>query len=217
MRGEEIAAHNRSMRGGWKRGRAGAGAVVVTATTLIALAGCGLGSTERGAAPSVNASVVATLRVTSTAFRDGATIPASFTCDAKGGADTAPSPALAWIGAPATAQAMAIVVVDPDANNFVHWLAANVSPGSGGSGFLAQGASGTEAAGVEGRTSAGTNGWTPPCPPKGDGKHRYEVTVYGLSGPLSVEAGFSLSDLRAAMDGKVVATGTIIGLYARAG
>jgi phosphatidylethanolamine-binding protein (PEBP) family uncharacterized protein len=31
-----------------------------------------------------------------------------------------------------------------------------------------------------------------------------------------VEAGFSLSDLRAAMDGSVVAQGEITGLYARA-
>ncbi len=132
-------------------------------------------------------------------------------------APIAPSPALAWIGAPATARVMAIVVVDPDANGFVHWLAANVPPGSGGSGFLAEGASGSEAAGVEGRNSAGQNGWTPPCPPPGEGKHRYEVTVYGLTEQLPVEAGFSLSDLRAALDGRVVATGTLTGRYARGG
>jgi len=196
-------------------GVAGVAGVAVAVVVAVMLAGCGLG-TERGTAPSVDASAVATLHVTSTAFRDGATIPAEFTCDAKGAGAAVLSPALAWIGAPANAQAMAVVVIDPDASNFVHWLAANVPAGSGGSGFLAQGASGTEAAGVEGRNSAGKNGWTPPCPPSGDGKHRYEVTVYGLSAPLSVEAGFSLSDLRAAMDGTVVATGTITGLYARA-
>ncbi len=179
------------------------------------LAGCGLGSSERGTAPSVDASAVATLRVSSTAFRDGANIPATFTCDAKDAGAAVLSPALAWIGAPATAHAMAVVVIDPDASNFVHWLAANVPPGNGGSGFLAQGSSGSEASGVEGRNSAGKSGWTPPCPPSGDRKHRYVVTVYGLSEPLSVEAGFSLSDLRAAMDGKVVATGTMTGFYAR--
>ncbi len=181
------------------------------------LAACdGIGGDAQGTVPSVDASAVATLRVTSTAFRDGATIPAQFTCDRKSAGAAVVSPALAWIGAPATAEVMAVVVTDPDASNFVHWLAANVPPGSGGSGFLAQGASGSEAAGVEGRNSAGKDGWTPPCPPKGDGKHRYQVTVYGLSAPLSVAAGFSLSDLQAAMDGKIVATGTITGLYARA-
>lgn len=199
------------MQGGRK-----AKAVAVMALLAAALAGCG-STGASGAPPSVDASAAATLRVTSTAFRDGADIPAQFTCDSPSAGAAVVSPALAWIGAPATARAMAVVVVDPDANGFVHWLAANVSPGSGGSGFLAEGASGTEAAGVEGRNSAGKDGWTPPCPPKGDGKHRYQVTVYGLSEPLPVEAGFSLSDLRAVMDGRVVAQGMITGLYARAG
>ena len=186
---------------------------------LLVLAGCGGsgGTGESAAAASVDASSVATLRVTSTAFRDGATIPVQFTCDSPTAGAAVVSPALAWIGAPATARAMAVVVVDPDAGGFVHWLAANVPPGSGGSGFLAQGASGTDAAGVEGRNSAGKDGWTPPCPPKGAARHHYEITVYGLSATLPVEAGFSLPDLQAAMDGKVVATGTITGLYARAG
>ncbi len=190
-------------------------AAAVVAGLVVGLAACGA-SGATSAAPIVDASALATLRVTSTAFRDGADIPARFTCDSPEAGAAVVSPALAWIGAPATARVMAVVVVDPDANGFVHWLAANVPPGSGGSGFLAEGASGTEAAGVEGRNSAGKDGWTPPCPPPGDGKHRYQVTVYGLSEPLPVEAGFSLSDLRAAMDGSVVAQGEITGLYARA-
>jgi len=183
---------------------------------LLVVAGCGR-SGETGGAPSVDPSAVATLRVTSTAFRDGATIPVQFTCDSPTAGAAVVSPALAWIGAPATAQVMAVVVVDPDAGGFVHWLTANVPAGSGGSGFLAQGASGTDAAGVEGGNSAGKDGWTPPCPPKGAARHHYEITVYGLSATLPVEAGFSLSELRAAMDGRVVATGMITGLYARAG
>lgn len=179
--------------------------MVLALVLALVLAGCGS-----------SAESVATLHVTSTTFADGADIPVQFTCDSPEAGAALISPALAWSGAPATAKVMAVVVLDPDAGNFVHWLAANVPAGSGGSGSLAQRASGTDAAGVEGRNSAGKDGWTPPCPPPRDVKHHYVMTVYALSAPLSVEAGFSLSDLRAAMDGKVVAQGMITGLYARA-
>ena len=56
--------------------------------------------------------------LTSSAFDDGAPIPRAATCD---GADR--SPALDWTGAPAGTQALALVVIDPDARDFVHWVA----------------------------------------------------------------------------------------------
>ena len=56
--------------------------------------------------------------LTSPAFDDGAPIPRAATCD---GADR--SPALDWTGAPAGTEALALVVIDPDARDFVHWVA----------------------------------------------------------------------------------------------
>jgi hypothetical protein len=59
-----------------------------------------------------------TFRLSSTAFEPGGAIPRQFTCD---GEDT--SPDLTWAGAPDGTQALALIVTDPDARGFVHWIA----------------------------------------------------------------------------------------------
>src|SRR5947207_15165320 len=64
----------------------------------------------------------------SAAFREGAGIPAKYTCD---GVDV--SPALSWSDAPAGTRSFALIADDPDApaGTWVHWvlydLPANVS------------------------------------------------------------------------------------------
>ncbi len=67
--------------------------------------------------------VLMALVLTSTAFREGAEIPAKHTCDA---ADT--SPQLAWSGAPPGTVALALIADDPDApaGTWVHWVLYNL-------------------------------------------------------------------------------------------
>src|SRR2546425_8492999 len=62
----------------------------------------------------------------SAAFREGAAIPAKYTCD---GVDV--SPALTWSGAPAGARGFALIVDDPDApaGSWVHWVLYNLPAG----------------------------------------------------------------------------------------
>ena len=55
--------------------------------------------------------------LTSTAFDPGGAIPSRFTCD---GEDV--SPDLAWSGAPDGTTALTLVVDDPDARGWVHWI-----------------------------------------------------------------------------------------------
>ena len=57
--------------------------------------------------------------LTSSAFTEGAPIPAKHTCD---GADV--SPPLAWSGTPSGAAAFALIMDDPDApaGTWVHWV-----------------------------------------------------------------------------------------------
>ena len=60
------------------------------------------------------------------------------------------------------------------------------------------------------------HGYDGPAPPWNDSiPHRYDFTVYALDvESVGLEAGFSLTDLRDAMDGHVLATATITATYA---
>jgi hypothetical protein len=68
---------------------------------------------------------------------------------------------------------------------------------------------------VEGRNDFGEEGWSGPLPPVGDGPHRYFFRVYAASAPLGLVAGTSADDLRRALAGKELASGTLVGTYQR--
>ena len=141
------------------------------------------------------------LTVTSTALGEGAAIPTDHGCD---GRDV--SPPLAWSGAPDGTAAFAIVVDDPDARGFVHWLAADIPAGTTS---IGEG----EAAGTQGGNDFGRSGYGGPCPPSGS--HRYVFTVHALSETLGLAANFSADELRTAMEGRILASGQLSGTYQR--
>src|SRR4051794_34386134 len=67
----------------------------------------------------------ATIRLESTAFQEGGTIPKVHTCDGEG-----TSPPLAWSGVPGAAQSLALICEDPDApgGTFTHWVLFDLPP-----------------------------------------------------------------------------------------
>ena len=69
------------------------------------------------------------MKLTSPAFTEGGMIPKKYTCD---GDDF--SPLLAWSDVPAGARTLALICDDPDAPSgiWVHWVAFNLPPTSGG-------------------------------------------------------------------------------------
>lgn len=144
------------------------------------------------------------ITVTSSAFTADGTIPSRYTCD---GEDV--SPPLAWSGAPEGTAAFALIVDDPDAHGWTHWVATDLPADAAA---IEEGASGT-AAGTEGRTDFGRTGYGGPCPPSGS--HRYTFEVFALSQPLGLSDGFSADELRAAMEGKVVGSGRLEAVYRR--
>jgi Raf kinase inhibitor-like YbhB/YbcL family protein len=172
----------------------------VVALLLACLAaGC---SGKAGHAPVSEAAM--TITVTSTAFAEGGTIPAKYTCD---GADV--SPPLQFGGPPGGAAEIAVFVEDPDApgGTFVHWVGWGIPPGTAG---LAEG----QHAPVEGKNGFRSQGYRGPCPPKGK-PHRYIFTVYALSAPLSLKAGSSAAQLHRAIHGHVLSQGSLTGRYGR--
>jgi Raf kinase inhibitor-like YbhB/YbcL family protein len=122
------------------------------------------------------------------------------------------SPALAWSGVPEGAIELAVLCEDPDtpSGTFVHWVLAGLPPSSTG---LAEGEH--PAGSVEGRNDFGEDGYGGPLPPVGDDPHRYFFRLYAASTSLGLTAGASAGDLRRALAGKELASGTLVGTYQR--
>ena len=112
------------------------------------------------------------MTLSSSAFHAGTAIPKRHTC---AGEDL--SPPLSWTGVPAGTRSFAMVVDDPDASGFTHWLLFNIPASTA---FLAEGIKpGTLPAGAaEGSNDFGSIGYRGPCPPSGT--HRYSHRVYAL-------------------------------------
>jgi len=183
----------------------GYGAVLVFALALLTT---GTGACNSENPPSREG--VAMVRVTSSAFSEGDSIPALYTCE---GNDV--SPPLKWSGVPAGTKSIALTCTDPDAprGTFVHWVLFNLPPSIDGlpegvtPDTVPQGA-------VNGTNDFPKLGYGGPCPPPGT-PHRYYFTVYALDAVLDLPSGARLRDLTAAMEGHILAKGSLMGRYAR--
>jgi Raf kinase inhibitor-like YbhB/YbcL family protein len=122
------------------------------------------------------------------------------------------SPALEWSGVPQEAVELAVLCEDPDAprGTFTHWVLAGLQPTVTG---LAEGEH--PAVAVEGRNDFGEEGYDGPLPPVGHGPHRCVFRVFATSAPLGLMAGASADDLRRALEGRELASGTLVGTYQR--
>jgi hypothetical protein len=69
------------------------------------------------------------------------------------------------------------------------------------------------ALGTSGMNSSGDAEYGGPCPPSGT--HRYVHQVYALDTELGLDEGASKREILEAMEGHVVASATLIGLYSR--
>lgn len=154
----------------------------------------------------------ASMRISSSAFEEGAEIPTRFTCD---GEDV--SPPLAISGVPENARTLALIVDDPDApvGTFVHWLLWNLPPdlrelpedvppddvvkqlGDARHGF----------------TDFKRVGYGGPCPP--DRRHTYRFMLYALDTALDLEAGANRKQLDDAMNGHIIADAILRATYDR--
>ncbi len=154
------------------------------------------------------------LTLTSPAFGDKGTIPPRYTCD---GANV--SPPLAWSGLPQQTRSLALVVEDPDAPDpkapqrpFVHWVLYNIPPDAYS---LAEA---VERAGLPTGTLQGMNdrrrsGFDGACPPIG--RHRYLHKLYALDTVLPNLGRPTKKELEQAMEGHILATTELVGIYER--
>lgn len=142
------------------------------------------------------------MQLTSPAFDEGGPIPARYGCNGEG-----ISPPLSWTDVPDDVDSFVLIVTDPDAGGFVHWLLTDIS---GDARELAEGSG--DDAGTPGRNGFGGMGWGGPCPPSGE--HRYVFELLAVSEPLGLGGEPTESRVRAAADGRTVARAQLTGTYA---
>jgi hypothetical protein len=138
---------------------------------------------------------------------DGGEIDARFTCN---GADVQPQ--VGWLGAPADAVEMALVVTDTDASNFVHWIVAGLEPTDP---LIPENS--VPLGAIEGLNgfstpSAPVTGWRGPCPPAGT-PHHYRFTLYALDQQVELPTGSAAADLQAIIDASAIAAAQVTGVY----
>jgi Raf kinase inhibitor-like YbhB/YbcL family protein len=144
--------------------------------------------------------------LTSTAFGEGDAIPREFSCDG-----TNVSPPLSWTGVPSGAAALVLVVDDPDARGFVHWIVLDLA---GADGNLPKGVSPTADSPQQGRNDFGDVGWGGPCPPSGT--HRYRFTLTAIAAPLGLAGDPNGQDVAAALAAaNVLGQATLSATYRR--
>lgn len=129
------------------------------------------------------------------------------------------SPALSWTGLPAGATHLAFLMEDPDAQvgkPFVHWVAWNIPASAPLAEALPKEVQLADPKAMrQGRNTRGSIGYFGPRPPIGDRPHRYHFQFFALSGPIDLPIGANREQLLAALSGKVVAKGEMIGTYAQ--
>ena len=152
------------------------------------------------------------LILNSSAFDNGAEIPARYTCK---GDDV--SPPLNWEGVPEAARSLVLIVDDPDAPDprapktvWVHWVLYNILPDINSlaehitSATLPPGA-------IEGINDWQHLGYGGPCPPIG--RHRYFHKLYALDRVLEGLNQATKADVEAAMQGHIIAQAELIGIF----
>lgn len=149
------------------------------------------------------------MKISSSAFNDGEQIPVEFTCDDRGD-----NPPLFFSDIPDGVITFALIMEDIDVPSTIradgvwdHWLIWNIPE------TVTSIDKGKSPAGIFGMTTSGTTDYIAPCPP--DGLHRYRFKLYALNSAISLQSGANRKDLEKAMQGYIIESAEVIGVYNR--
>ncbi|HZD02675.1 MAG TPA: YbhB/YbcL family Raf kinase inhibitor-like protein [Actinomycetes bacterium] len=165
---------------------------------LFALAGlvpAACASGDGGSGAGTTSGAPSTISVRSSAFQAGAAIPRKYSCSGDN-----VSPPLSWSGLPGGTRELALVVDDPDAGGFVHWVLVGIDPGTTGiaEDAVPQGA-------VE------ISGYRGPCPP--GGTHHYQFTVYAIASDLQIARDGDAKEAISRIQAAATAQGQLVGTF----
>jgi len=142
--------------------------------------------------------------LTSSAFAPNDQIPVDYTCDGAGS-----SPPFTWANTPAGTVELVLLITDPDAGGFIHWMVTGIDPAT--TDMLSGTVPGNA---LQLNSSAATPAYAPICPPPGP-SHTYEFTLYALSSPSGLTAAADTRAASAQVATDATATAVLTGAYAR--
>ena len=146
------------------------------------------------------------MQIISPAFKNNGPIPGKYTCDAEN-----ISPELHFLDVPPAATSLTLICHDPDApreGGWTHWGIINMD-----STTLKLEENEKPHSGLETKTSYGEPGYKGPCPPSGT--HRYIFYLYALDTLLDLDHSAEKNEVEEAMNGHILETATLTGLYQR--
>lgn len=130
------------------------------------------------------------------------------------------SPQLKWEGAPKETKEFALIMDDPDARGFVHWVVYNIGadvkelpeglPNGKDNAELT-----TPVKLTQGTSSFRQVGYLGPAAGKGGGVHHYHFRLYALDKKLELKPGATRKELDEAMKGHIIAEAELIGTNER--
>lgn len=154
------------------------------------------------------------LKLTSSAFEHGASIPRLYTCE---GRDI--SPPLSWSGVPSNTKSLVLIVDDPDAPDpeapqmvWVHWVIYNLPSTISGLGEAVQDLPTVAVVGLNDWERPAYGG---PCPPAG--RHRYFHKLYALDRVLAKLDRPTKAEVETSMQGHILDQAELVGTYEKSG
>ena len=183
----------------------------VLALAMFALLACQPARTDQPAATEGTVQSAAQpggFTLSSSEFGEGQPMPRRFACDGDN-----VSPPLAWAGAPGDSAALALVMDDPDAGGFVHWVVFDMTASASGS--LPAGWSSSPDAPPQGTNSFGRVGYGGPCPPSGS--HRYVFRLLALGQALALSGSPTAELVLDAAEGHILDEARLTGTYRKGG
>lgn len=150
----------------------------------------------------------------SAAFDSGDGISERYTCE---GDDV--SPPLRWHNPPEGTRSFVVIADDPDAKaqTFTHWIVFNIPADRD---TLPENLDLDRHFTDGARPAFGVNdfgdiGYGGPCPPSGDGPHRYFFRLFALDTELELSEGTTRHQVTQAMNGHILGEADIMGRFAR--
>ncbi len=175
---------------------------------VLLVAACG-GDDDGGTGGETPEPTVGGMIIASDSFQEGSGLPDTYGCV---GDDQ--SPPLSWLQSPEDAVSFALVMDDPDAGGFVHWLVYDIPADATDLPIDLPDGEELDNGSKQGKNGFGDVGYGGPCPPVGE-THTYRFRVFALDAETGVPAGATWDEVELAIEGHVLDEGQVTATYGR--